>query len=353
MRLSFESARNVALTASVWAVGLLGAFTLQAAGWAQTPVGLQGPPPATTVVAPQRNWEALGIPGWELRSLERVHRGDGIEAFHIAYTLGSTHATNRVHLTGFMARPYIREDEKYPAIILNHGGLDGVSAPYREVALELARRGYVVLASSYRGEQGSEGRSQGVIEFAKGEVLDVLQLTELARSQTYIDSLRMGIIGHGQGAAITVQAIGRSNIFKAAVAISPPLFSGMPEYGYAGMRLLYEMSPRLFGRELPEYQLRRELLQRDSFRFLPRIRTPLLLVGSDQDPGYEDHLRFVSNLESRGIDHRYLRFPGMPPDFMFSYDDGTQPARWRESRNDAWREVFSFIEERVPVVVSE
>lgn len=354
MRLSRRKpTRDVALAAIVCAIGFLGALTFHSAGWAQTPTGLQGPPPASTVVAPQRNWEALGIPGWELRSLERVRRGDGIEAFHIAYTLGSTHATNRVHLTGFMARPYIREDEKYPAIILNHGGLDGVSAPYREVALELARRGYVVLASSYRGEQGAEGRSQGVIEFAKGEVLDVLQLTELARSQGYIDSLRMGIIGHGQGAAITVQAIGRSNIFKAAVAISPPLFSGMPEYGYAGMRLLYEMSPRLFGRELSEYQLRRELLQRDSFRFLQRIRTPLLLVGSDQDPGYEDHLRFVSNLESRGIDHRYLRFPGMPPDFMFSYDDGTQPARWRESRNDAWREVFSFIEERVPVVVSE
>jgi dipeptidyl aminopeptidase/acylaminoacyl peptidase len=181
----------------------------------------------------------------------------------------------------------------------------------------------------------------------------VLQLTELARSQTYIDSLRMGIVGHGQGASITVQAVGRSNIFKAAVAISPPLFSGLPEYGYAGMRLLHEMSPRLFGRELTEYQLRRELLQRDSFRFLQRIRAPLLLVGSDQDPGYEDQIRFVSSLESRGIEHRYLRFPGMQPDFMFSYDDGTQSPRWREQRNDAWREVFSFLETRVPVIVSE
>jgi hypothetical protein len=43
----------------------------------------------------------------------------------------------------------------------------------------------------------------------------------------------------------------------------------------------------------------------------------------------------------------------MPADFMFSYDDGRRPPRWRESRDDAWREVFSFLEEHVPVVVSE
>jgi len=329
------------------------AYVFAGEGRAQTPAGLLGAPPAPVLAVPQRDWQALSIPGWELRELERVHRGDGYEALHIAYTLGSTHDTNRVHLTGLLARPYLRDGEKFPAIILNHGGMQGVSLPYRAVAFELARRGYVVLASSYRGQQGAEGRSQGRVEFAKGEVIDVLQLTELARGQPYIDSLRMGILGHDQGAAITIQAIGRSNIFKAAVAISPPLFSGMPEYNFAGMRLLHEMSPQLFGRELSEYQLRRELLQRDSFRFMQRIRAPLLVIGSDQDPGYEDQMRFVSNLQSRGIEHRYMRFPGMPPDFMFSYDDGTRPPRWRESRDDAWREVFSFLEQHVPLVAAE
>ncbi len=339
--------------AAAWVLGLLSACAFAPAARAQTPAGLLGPPPAKTVVVPQRDWKALGIPGWELRQLERIHRGDGFEAFHIAYTLGGTYETNRVHLTGLLARPYLREGVKFPAIILNHGGTEGVSAPYRAVAFELARRGYVVLASSYRGEQGAEGRSEGRIEFANGEVLDVLQLTELARGQPYIDSLRIGILGYEQGAAITLQAIGRSNIFKGAVAISPTLFSGLPDYNYAGMRLLHAMSPQLFGRELSEYQLRRELLQRDTFRFMPRIRAPLLLIGSDQDPGYEDHLRFVSNLESHGITHRYLRFPGMPPDFMFSYDDGTRPPRWLESRDDAWREVMTFLEEHVPVTASE
>jgi dipeptidyl aminopeptidase/acylaminoacyl peptidase len=353
MRPNSDHPRGTRASSAAWGLVLLATYVFAQATLAQTPAGLLGPPPAQTVTVPQRDWQALGIPGWELRQLERVHHGDGFEAFHIAYTLGGTYETNRVYLTGLMARPYLREGVKFPAIILNHGGMQGVSAPYRAVAYELARRGYVVLAASYRGEQGAEGHSQGVIEFAKGEVLDVLQLTELARGQPYIDSLRMGIVGYEQGAAITLQSIGRSNIFKAAVAISPPLFSGMPEYNYAGMRLLQEMSPQLFGRELSEYQLRRELLQRDSFRFLQRIRVPLLLVGSDQDPSYEDQLRFVSNLQSRGIEHRYLRFPGMPPDFMFSYDDGTRPPRWRESRDDAWREVLSFLEEHVPVVVGE
>lgn len=327
---------------------------LPVASRGETPPGLLGAPPAPVTHVPQRDWERLGIAGWEIRQLERVYHGEGVEAFHIAYALGDVHATNKLFLTGFLARPYLRDEKtKYPAIILNHGSSQGVTAPYRAVAEELARRGYVVLASTYRGQQGSEGHSQGVPEFCKGEVLDVLQLTELARKLPFVDSLRMAILGQGQGASITIQAIGRSNIFKAAVAISPPMFSGLPEYGYAGMRLLHQMSPQLFGRELSEYQLRRELLQRDSFRFLQRIRTPLLLISSDQDPSYEDQIRFDANLQSRGIEHRYLRFPAMPPDFMFAYNDGTQPARWFESREEAWREVFAFLEERVPAVLGE
>jgi dipeptidyl aminopeptidase/acylaminoacyl peptidase len=173
-------------------------------------------------------------------------------------------------------------------------------------------------------------------------------MAELARKLSYVDSLRMGILGHEHGAAITLQAIGRSNVFKAAVAVSPPVFSGVAENNFAGTALLRQMSPRLFGHELSDFQLRRELLLRDAFRFMNRIRSPLLMISTDQDPGYDDQARFVSGMEARGLEARHLRYEGLPADFLFSYDDGTQPDAWRAQRNQAWGEIFSFLETHIP-----
>lgn len=313
---------------------------------AQTPAGLLLPAQESLTPPPERDWEKLGIRDWELRVLERFHRGGGHEGFHIAYkSVG-------LNITGVLTRPYIRDEKtKYPLIILNHGSTSGVSAPYREVALELARRGYVVLASTFRGQAGPEGQSEGIVEFAKGEVIDTLQLTQLGRKLEYVDTLRTGIVGFGHGATVTIQAIERSNVFRAAVAVSPPLFSGMAETGFIGMEILREKSEELFGRELPESVLIRELSARESFRNIPRIRTPLLLIASESDPSYLDQLRFVARLKERNTSHRFVEYPGMFPQLIPALSGGTQSDDWQVQRDAAWSELFGFLDEHVQLPV--
>jgi dipeptidyl aminopeptidase/acylaminoacyl peptidase len=318
---------------------------LAAAPGAEIPAGLLQSEPQSLTPPPSRDWRALGIRDWEIRLFERFHRGGGYEAYHVGYKSGD------LNITGILARPYIADDQvKHPAILLSHGSEEGVTAPYRAVALELARRGYVVLASTYRGRQGPEGRSEGRREFGKGEVIDVLQLTELARKLDYVDTQRMGIIGEGLGGAITLQAIGRSNVFRAAVLISPLVFSGAPEHGFPGMRLFGARSEEFFGRQLSESELIRELRQRDCLRFTSRIKSAVLLIASEQDPGYQDQLRLVGALERYGIEHSVLRFPNVPADFMLSYDSGADSAEWLEARERAWAELFRFVQIYVPVV---
>lgn len=322
-------------------LGLL--LSLSFALLAETPAGLVKPPPETLTPPPERNWESLGIRESEIRVLERFHRGGGYEGFHIAYKCTG------LNITGILTRPYIREDEeiKYPVIILNHGSAAGVTASYRAVALDLARRGYVVLASTYRGRAGPEGRSEGSPEFAKGEVIDVLQLMALGRKLEYVDSLRMGVLGEGDGAAITLQTIERSNIFRAAVVVSPPVFSGMAENGYAGLAYLRERSQQVFGRELSDSELVRELLAREMFRNARRIRTPLLLITSNTDLNYQAQLQFVAELKKFSVEHRLLDYPAMFPDFMTAADNGERPPNWNEIRDTAWGEVFAFFDERL------
>ena len=193
---------------------------------AETPPGLLTLTGESSTPPPERDWEKLGIREWELRELERFHRGDGYEGFHVAYK------SLKLHMTGILTRPYIVDEEtRYPLIVLNHGSERGVSERYRAVALELARRGYVVVAPTFRGRGGLEGRSQGLVEYGKGEVIDLLQLAQLARKLKYVDPTRSGIIGEGHGATATLLAMERSNVFHAAVVVSPAVFSGMVENG--------------------------------------------------------------------------------------------------------------------------
>ena len=339
VRRSPTAAAVLSLAALLSLAAACGAAALQA----ETPPGLLKITSKPSFLPAQRNWERLGVADWELRQLERFHRGDGHEGWNIAYkSLG-------LNMTGVLARPYINEEEgiQHPMVVLNHGSDGGVDARYRSVALDLARRGYVVLAPTFRGRAGPEGRSEGVVQIGRNEVIDLLQLAQLGRKLEYVDSLRMAVIGEGHGATAALLAIERSNVFRAAVIVSPLVFSGMPEYGYTGIDRLRSLQEELFGRKLSRPELVRELYQRDMFRQANRIRTPLMFMHTDSDPSYRDQRRFLGVLAEHGIQPRALEFPGLFPMFLTGFDDGTRPARWHQERDRAWSEIFVFLAEQM------
>ncbi len=106
--------------------------------------------------------------------------------------------------------------QSYPVIIFNHGGIDGLNENSKRRCRELSAQGYVVFASSFRGEDQSEGK----IEVALGEVDDVLAgLSWLEQNATIenIDPHRVGLVGFSHGALISLQAAKRAHRFKALV----------------------------------------------------------------------------------------------------------------------------------------
>ncbi|MBI1357585.1 MAG: prolyl oligopeptidase family serine peptidase [Acidobacteria bacterium] len=326
----------------------LAALLLAAPVVGETPVGLINLSDNTVYASPERNWTRLGIATWDLRRLERVERGDGIEAWHVGYK------SDDQNITGYLAQPYIEYDEfgkpkqLFPAVILCHGSGQGVSPAYREVAKAFARRGYVVAASSYRGHRGLEGRSEGSRQYAKGETLDVFQMIQLVRKLDYVDSQRMAIWGQGEGGLIAAQVIGRSNVFKAAVLDSPVLISGSPDYGFAGLRRYATIAEGLLGRQLSETELVRQMMDRDAFRFAPKITTPVLLIAPENDPGAAELNLWAKVLGSKGIEHRVLRYPDMFFGFTTAVNNGTRPSTWMASRDNAWTNTFNWIETYAP-----
>ncbi len=332
--------------AAIAAVVLLAAPIL-----AETPPGLRMLADNPLIESPDRNWRSLGIGTWEIRKLNRVYNKEGVVAWNVGYK------SDGLGIAGFLAQPIVEYEEvggeqtptaTFPVVILCHGSSRGVTPAYREIALELARRGYVVAASTYRGQRGLAGHSEGKREYAGGETLDVLQLAQLVRKLDYVDSLRMAIWGQAEGGSIAAQIIGRSNIFRAAVVVAPALFASTSDYRYAGMRRLASLTAQISGREMSSGEMIRGLRKRDAFYNIAKIDTPTLVIAPGTDPGGQELAMWVDALGRHGVEHRLLPYPNMFTDFMTAADNGLRPPSWDASRAAAWANTFNWIESYVP-----
>lgn len=108
-------------------------------------------------------------------------------------------------VTGFMVAP--KEPGNYPVIIFNRGGNreNGslVVATAVQIMAPLAAKGYVVMASNYRGNSGSEGQE----EFGGADVNDVANLIRSAAEFDKADNSRVGLLGVSRGGMMNFIAL--------------------------------------------------------------------------------------------------------------------------------------------------
>ncbi len=165
---------------------------------------------------------ATPLENGRLISVSAVHLRPGLEArpefapiLKDVDVSSITYASDGLKVKGYLAVPKI--GEHLPAVIWNRGGnrptedLDAVS-----VLGALARRGFVVVASQYRGTAGGEGRA----EFGGADVDDVLNLIPLLEAQPRADASRIGMVGWSRGGMMTYLALTRTDRIAAAVVAS-------------------------------------------------------------------------------------------------------------------------------------
>jgi dipeptidyl aminopeptidase/acylaminoacyl peptidase len=122
-------------------------------------------------------------------------------------------------IVGFILRPaVIEEGSKLPAIIYNRPGIgdshkiNGETLAYLS---QLPAQGYVVGATQYRGNDGSEGSES----YLHKDLDDVLHMLALVRSLPEVDPERVGMLGFSRGAAVTYQLLKQQVDLKAAVVM--------------------------------------------------------------------------------------------------------------------------------------
>lgn len=110
-------------------------------------------------------------------------------------------------------------------VVLLHSGFSGDESESAKLARQLAQRGMVVILPSYRGEHRKvDGkRSEGKIEFCRGEVDDAQAALHWLRAQPFVDGQRLAALGSSHGGCIALRLGAREPELRALVTFSAPV----------------------------------------------------------------------------------------------------------------------------------
>ena len=223
---------------------------------------------------------------------------------------GLTYGSDGLKVKGFLLKP--KGAGPYPAVIYNRGGsLEWGSLTHfiasiglGELAM-LAREGYVVIASQYRGNGGSEGLE----EYGGRDIHDVLNLIPLLETIPEADTANIGMFGWSRGGAQTFSTMRKTNRIK-AVAVGGPGTDlvavaedrpELPEWWATFIPDYYENEAQILKTRSPVYWV--DELPRD---------VPILMMHGTADSKAKpiETLQFALELDKYRVPYRLIMFEG-------------------------------------------
>ena len=211
-------------------------------------------------------------------------------------------------VTGVMVMPKAMPADGLPLLIFNRGGCGrfGMLAVgfIMSFLIPLAKKGYVVLASNYRGNDGGEGQE----EFGGAEVNDILRLLELGKTLPQWDGQHVYMVGWSRGGMMTLLALKAGADVLAAVTIA-----GVTDC-VAALEYRPEMR-QVYDRFIPyqgEDALMEKLRERSAVYWPEAIKVPLMIFHGDADDRVHvsQAQRLVEKLEALGAEYQVVYYAG-------------------------------------------
>lgn len=219
-----------------------------------------------------------------------------------------TYLSDTLKVNGYMVKP--EKEGHYPCIIYNRGGNRNFGALDLGSAIfmmgRLAREGYVVIASQYRGNAGGEGQE----EFGGRDVDDVLGLVDVLSEVGGADTSRIGMFGWSRGGMMTYLTLTRTDRIKAAAV------GGAPSDIHELVRDRPAMETEVLAQLVPDYETNREeaLTKRSALRWADQFSTevPILMMHGNADRRIkpEHSLYLALAFEKHRIPYRLIMFDG-------------------------------------------
>jgi dipeptidyl aminopeptidase/acylaminoacyl peptidase len=177
--------------------------------------------------------------------------------------------------------PGFSERKKWPLVLEVHGGPETMYAStFMHEFQVLAGRGFAVLYTNPRGSKGyGEAFAARIFaDWGNQDAADCLAAVDAAAHWRWVDSGRLGVTGGSYGGFMTAWLVGHTNRFRAAVAQRGC-------YNFASFYGTSDIGP-WFGDYIlggPIYEREQLYRERSPLTYAREIRTPLLLIHSEQD----------------------------------------------------------------------
>jgi dipeptidyl aminopeptidase/acylaminoacyl peptidase len=211
-------------------------------------------------------------------------------------------------VNGYLARP--KEPGIYPVIIWNRGGngsygaLDDLTSYL--ILASTAIWGYVLLATQYRGNMGSEG----VEDWGGEDVNDAFNLIELAKQIPECDTNKIAVEGASRGGMTVYRLLTMYDQFKCAIVHAG--VSDIPALIAASTKFRTHIE-QLFG-HLSENDRKAEIARRSGVLLASNFpkTTPILLLHGDADRTVPmgQSLAMKESLDQFGIPNELHILPG-------------------------------------------
>jgi len=227
---------------------------------------------------------------------------DSIEVYSITYL------SDGLKIRGLMAKP--KKEGNYPCVIYNRGGnrdFGSLVVAHGAITLgQIAKEGYIVIASQYRGNGGSEGKE----EFGGKDVNDITILPEVLKEIQGADTERIGMYGWSRGGMMTYIALSKMEGIKAAVV------GGAPSNAYSNIEDRPEMETKVMAELIPNYTDNKdiELEKRSAIKWADKFpkNVPILMLHGNADWRVkpEQSLNLALEFEKHRIPYRLIVFEG-------------------------------------------
>jgi dipeptidyl aminopeptidase/acylaminoacyl peptidase len=198
---------------------------------------------------------------------------DSIDIYKITYL------SDGLKINGFVVKP--KKKGKYPCIIYNRGGsreFGALKTAHGAIFLgQIAKEGYIVIASNYRGNGGSEGME----EFGGKDINDVTILPKVLKEITAADTTKIGMYGWSRGGMMTYIASTKTNKIKAAVV------GGAVSDNFRTIKERPEMESEVLSKLIPNYFENKEfeLEKRSAIQWVNKFskEVPILVLHGNSD----------------------------------------------------------------------
>ena len=245
--------------------------------------------------------------------LIEVNNGDTVLKPEFAYLdeleiHGITYLSDGLKVKGYYVSP--KAKGKYPCVIWNRGGnrefgMNRFSTLVYVLA-PLAQKGYVVIASQYRGVEGGEGME----EFGGAEVNDILNLPDVLGEIPKTDTSKIGMYGWSRGGMMTYLALTRTDRIKAAavgggVSDLEAMIADRPDIG-----------THVAAELIPDYESNKEaaLKARSAINWANKFPkdVPLLIMHgtSDWRVKPDQSMKLAIELEKERVPFRLIMYEG-------------------------------------------